>query len=578
MEQQKVMFKNIHYNARSNKIVLWWNVNGKNIRDTFDYEHEYYQVAYSEEDIKASTKQDLFGRPMTKKVVERRRDMPKLVENNDIAEGDLKEETKFLHKFFGKYKCAPNIDELQIMYYDIEVAIGHSSFSKDTQVQLADGSIVTILDIETMPSKQQRRLEVKDPKTGAVSYYPVSVYAGSAEFPKPKYAAFPVNAIAQFFTKEQKLYLYADKDFRYVKEHTINEDGNKIPKTYGSIDDMKIRLQQETGIKPNDIVCYVIADEKELLERFIKTMHKHKTDVISGWNTDRFDNPYVSQRLLNLNSLASFSPIKQQYSKEGMDDHIMYSYKGISSLDYLKVYRDKFTFDNKGYYSLDNIVGIELKKSKLAYDVPMKEFYQDYWDDFMLYNAIDTMLVAALDKKKGFMNLALMAAHSSLIPLESIMGTVQGLDGLIQSTLNKKNVVYNNRDTTQHKEKFPGGFSWCSPGLYHYGVSFDVQSQYPHFLMCHNVSVETLHHVEEDEILPDVVRINDTVNRKAYFFWPDHELQVFRDGDIAKVRADSVLPTDSLILRKNENGVNFEGQPNWTHDIGMEHSELLKNA
>ena len=85
---------------------------------------------------------------------------------NDIAEGDIKEETKFLHKFFGNYECTPDINELQIMYYDIEVAIGHSSFSKDTPVTLADGSVVTILDIETMPSKAQRRLEVKDPKTG----------------------------------------------------------------------------------------------------------------------------------------------------------------------------------------------------------------------------------------------------------------------------------------------------------------------------------------------------------------------------------------------------------------------------
>ena len=566
-------FKNINYNHRSNKIRLSWHEDGVDKLTTHDYIHNFYVTKDGPQE--ENDKVDLFGRIMKKVSTEKKKDMPN-INVKERAESDLGEPTKFLHDKFAGKELEPDMNNVQIMYYDIEVAIGHTPYSKKTLVRLEDGKDVPIVYIEQLPSHVQKRLKVYCPKVKDFVYYPVSSYAGKAGFPKPKASAFPVNAIAQYFTKENKLYLYADKPFKYVKEHKIDKRGNKVPKTYGSIDDMKNRLLQETGIMLSDIEYVVITDEKQLLEKFIGTMHKHKTDIISGWNTDIFDNPYVTNRLLNLKSKKSFSPTNSQHIQERENERIQCSYKGISSLDYMKLYKDKFTFDNKGYYSLDNIVGIELKKSKLSYDCSMKEFYQDYWDDFMLYNAIDTMLVAALDKKMGFMNLALMTSNTSLIPLESILGTVQSLTGVIKKTLNNKGVVLNDRDTANRKVgSFPGGVSECKPGLYHYGCSFDVASMYPHFLMQHNVSIETME-IHEASDLKDVVRINDVKNKKAYFFWPTDKLKVYRDGKLLNIQAKDIKSSDIVVLKPNANGVNFQGQPNWTHDIGMEKSILNK--
>jgi hypothetical protein len=567
----ELMYKNVYYDSRTNKIHLWHVVNGVNQKDVYDYSHDYWQTAMEGDDL-TNSKKDLFGKDMVQKSVERKRDMPKHLHYSDIAEGDVKEETKFLHKMFASKVMSPNIDNLQVMTYDIEVRIGRNANFKDEytitcrDIDTLEETVHTIATYEALPNMGQ--YEVYDLQKGMWLSYPDSVYHGSSEFPKPAEAKFAVNAIAQHFSKENVLYLYADKDFKYVLEHDIDAKGNKIPKTYGSIDDMKVRLQQETGIKLKDIICLVFSDEKKLLETFMKNLHKHKTDVITGWNTARFDNPYVSMRLENLGSKASFSPIQKEFSRVNHLGDLIYKYRGISAIDYFELYKNKFTFDNKGYYTLDNIVRIELKKSKLEYNCSMKEFYQNYWDDFMLYNAIDTMLVVALDRKKGFMALGLTAAHAALVTYDDIMGTVAGLDGTVQNQLHNMGIVMNDRDPHAVKEKFPGGFSWCLPGLYHYGVSFDIVSMYPHLMDQHNVSIETQENWAEED-LKNVIRVNDTVNKKSYYFWPDHPILVDRDSKIQQITAKEILATDAVILKPNKNGINHEGKNDWNYDMGV---------
>ncbi len=513
MSNDTVFFKNIYYNSRSNKIHLWWNVNGVNRYDKYDYTHEYYSLATPHEivDNSVEKKTDMYGNAMVKRTANKPSDVKS--GNRKLAESDLKPEVKFLHKKFDKMELKPDINKVQIMYYDIEVAI-------------------------------------------------------QDEFPDPEEALYPINAIAQYFTLENKLYVYGDKPFKYV-----DEDGNK-----GSISQLKERLYKETGVKV-DSIEFIVCDELTMLEKFIDKMHQHKTDIFTGWNTEGFDNLYIINRLKTLNSTKDFSPVKQTYVKISPTKNYM-SFGGITSIDYLQLYRDKYTFDNKTWYSLDNIARIETGKSKLEYDGSIKEFYQNEWDKFMLYNMIDTLLVKAIDNKKGFMNLALISANNNRIKLNDVLSTISGHVGNVIELLHDKNMVLNDRPTDKHNdESYPGGISWNNPGFYKYCVSFDIASMYPHLIVRDNLGPETLELHLDDSKLKDVVRIDDHERKRSFFFWPDHKIQVGREVDgklqVMYVLAKDVTEDDMVVLYPDEPG--WQGAPKWKYNMGKEISWFPKD-
>jgi len=72
----KIMFRNIYYSPKSNKITLWWNVNDKARKDVFEYKHEYYVATDEPTEYK-----DLYGRFMKKELVDRVSDVPEHIPN-----------------------------------------------------------------------------------------------------------------------------------------------------------------------------------------------------------------------------------------------------------------------------------------------------------------------------------------------------------------------------------------------------------------------------------------------------------------------------------------------------------------
>lgn len=501
----EVMFNNCWYDSWNNAIHLWWTIDGKRRYDKYDYEHEYWVKTDTPSKIT-----DMFGNYMEKKVCPTKWDVPKHLNWSDRAESDIQEEIKFLHKHFSTIELSPKISNVQVCYFDIEIATENGIF------------------------------------------------------PKPELASYPVNAIAAYFSKENSLYVMCTQEFKYVYEYTIDADGNKVPKTYGTLDQLKQRLYQETGVRLDDIIINVFADELAMLESFVSLVHKRKTDIISGWYSKGFDVPYIINRLENLGSKKSLSPIKK--IKNSKKDKLAYDIAGLSHIDYQELYRDKFTFDNKGYYSLDNISNIELNKSKLAYDGSLEDFYKKDWNGFILYNCIDTLLVKALDDKKGFMNLALMSAHQSKIPIERVIGTLTGLTGLAIDYLHKQDLVLSDREPINTREKFPGGVSWCMTGLHKYCVSFDITSMYPHLMVSYNNGIETLE-IWKEEDLKDIIRIDNMETKKTYFFNPTDIVKVGREvnGNLAvlEVEAKNIKDTDMVVVEPHQ-------YPDWGYNMAIQ--------
>ena len=109
-------------------------------------------------------------------------------------------------------------------------------------------------------------------------------------------------------------------------------------------------------------MAYVKCDnEKELIFEFLKFWQMNQPDVITGWNTEFFDIPYLCNRIKKLcgeDDLKKLSPWGSVSSKTIYSmgrTHQVYDIQGIAALDYFDLYR-KFTYTNQESYRLDHIV------------------------------------------------------------------------------------------------------------------------------------------------------------------------------------------------------------------------------
>ena len=99
-----------------------------------------------------------------------------------------------------------------------------------------------------------------------------------------------------------------------------------------------------------DDVTYVECDtEGKLIQDFLLFWEGNCPDIITGWNTEFFDIPYICNRINNLfgeKEVKRLSPWKSVFGKKVFSmgrDHQIYEIQGVAALDYLDLYR-KFTY------------------------------------------------------------------------------------------------------------------------------------------------------------------------------------------------------------------------------------------
>ena len=249
-----------------------------------------------------------------------------------------------------------------------------------------------------------------------------------------------------------------------------------------------------------DDVTYVKCDsEKMLIQEFLTFWEKNQPDVVTGWNTEFFDIPYICNRIKNLydakeiNRLSPWGNVSdRQVYKMGRKQQV-YDILGVSHLDYYDLYR-KFTYTSRESYRLDHIAHIELGESKD--DNPYETFREWYLKDFQSfidYNIQDVEIVDRLEDKMRLIELCLTMAYDAKVNYMDVLGSVKYWDILIYNELRKKNIVIPQKIQREKSDKFEGAYV-KDPivGLHKWVMSFDLNSLYPHLIMQYNISPETL--------------------------------------------------------------------------------------
>ena len=241
-------------------------------------------------------------------------------------------------------------------------------------------------------------------------------------------------------------------------------------------------------------------NEWTLLQRFIDYWNSNIPDVVTGWNIQYYDIPYLSKRL---NKVLSEKEMKR-LSPWGMNTeneiyikgrrHLYYDVAGLTQLDYLDLYK-KFTYKAQESYRLDYIAGVELGQKKLDHSEfdTFKDFYTQGWQKFVEYNIIDVELVDRLEDKMKLIELALTMAYDAKVNFADVFFQVRMWDTIIYNYLKKRNIVIPPKDRSQKNDKYAGAYvKEPIPGKYDWVVSFDLNSLYPHLIMQYNISPETL--------------------------------------------------------------------------------------
>ena len=240
--------------------------------------------------------------------------------------------------------------------------------------------------------------------------------------------------------------------------------------------------------------------ESELLEDFLQWWVSGTPDVITGWNCNLYDIPYICrrvERVLGEKWKKSLSPWNRVLDREIVirgRKQLAYDIAGVTVLDYLDLYQ-KFTYSAQASYRLDHIAEVELGENKLDHSEyeNFKAFYTNDWQKFVEYNIHDVELVDQLEGKMKLIELALSLAYDAKVNLSDVYSQVRMWDTLIYNDLKKRNVVVPPKRGERKNEQYAGAYvKEPQPGMYDWVVSFDLNSLYPHLIMQYNISPETL--------------------------------------------------------------------------------------
>ena len=252
----------------------------------------------------------------------------------------------------------------------------------------------------------------------------------------------------------------------------------------------KLKLENDTSI---DIIKSFF-DEYDLLNAFFMKYMEIQPTILTGWNVEFFDIPYLYNRACNVlgkNVADLLSPIQNvQWS----DFSKRYKIAGVSILDYLQLYK-RFTFSEKSSYRLDAIGEYEVGEKKVEYEGTLNDLYENDLNKFVQYNLQDVKLVKKLDDKLDFIEIARGLAHLGHVPYEDVFMSSRYLEGAILVYLKKQNIVAPNKPPRPKKfsnDKFVGAYVQDPiKGKHNWVYDLDITSMYPSCIMSLNISPET---------------------------------------------------------------------------------------
>ena len=262
-----------------------------------------------------------------------------------------------------------------------------------------------------------------------------------------------------------------------------------IPKTLN----MEQASEQTKDIKN----LYLYEREADMLQAFLDIIED--VDVLSGWNSEGYDMPYLVNRVSKVLSkddtrrfcLWSQMPKKRTFEKYGREQET-YDLVGRVHIDSLELYR-KYTYEERHTYRLDAIGEMELGEKKTVYEGTLDQLYNSDFKTFVEYNRQDVQLLNNLDKKLKFLDLSNELAHANTVLMQTTMGAVAVTEQAIINEAHKRGLQVPNRPHRADEENTTAAGAYVAfpkKGLHDWIGSMDLNSLYPSVIRALNMAPE----------------------------------------------------------------------------------------
>jgi len=247
--------------------------------------------------------------------------------------------------------------------------------------------------------------------------------------------------------------------------------------------------------------CMLFTNEKDMFDVFFQLIED--SDVMTGWNSEGYDIPYMVNRVTRVMSkddtrkfcLMGQLPKPRTYERFGKEEQT-YDLVGRIHLDYLQLYK-KYNYESRHSYKLDAIGEMEVGENKTQYEGTLDQLYNKDFKKFIEYNRQDTMLLVKIHNKLKFLELANQLAHENTVLLPTVMGSVAMIEMAIFNEAHERGLVVpdKKRRNENAEETTPAAGAFVATpkrGMHEYVGAVDINSLYPSVIRALNMAGETI--------------------------------------------------------------------------------------
>ena len=386
--------------------------------------------------------------------------------------------------------------------------------------------------------------QYKEYPTNYVLYYPD---------PKGKHRSIYGDPVSRFSTRKRQEFekerrIHSNKKlfesdipvvFRCLSENYLGIDA---PKLHTCFFDIEVDFDPEKGFSPTSdpfnpvtaISCYLdwldqcitlviapkhmssetaqeitnefentmlFSTEKEMFDVFFQLIDD--ADVLTGWNSEGYDIPYMVNRVTRVMSkddtrkfcLMGQLPKAREYERFGKSE-TTYDLVGRIHLDYLQLYK-KYNYESRHSYKLDSIGEMEVGENKTQYEGTLDQLYNKDFKKFIEYNRQDTMLLVKIHNKLKFLELANQLAHENTVLLPTVMGSVAMIEMAIFNEAHERGLVVPDKkrkvENEEEVQQAAGAFvATPKRGMHEWVGAVDINSLYPSVIRALNMAGETI--------------------------------------------------------------------------------------
>lgn len=323
------------------------------------------------------------------------------------------------------------------------------------------------------------------------------------EFPDPNIARHKVTTTSIASTRGGKFSCIA-LGTKVLSNEQINSIQSRINKHMDTCDFFKNDVKKYPEFK-----YLKFETEKDMLEFFLSKIVA-KAPVVAGWNSDGFDWNYISNRVkkeypdMSMKISSSKGCLKYKTKRNFKNEKtVLYTPYHTAMFDMMDVIGnfDHMVMPIKESLSLDYISQNSLGISKIKYAGNLQTLYEDDFETYVFYNAVDSILVQLIDMKfKTLKNLELQSLFCK-IPIEQSVSKIALSEALIyKEYFDSGMVVVPSSERKEERGELKGAFvKQPTPGYYNWITCNDFAALYPSNMRTCNLSFENIIRKDEGE-------------------------------------------------------------------------------